>query len=122
VQVVINFTMPHNLTQYIHRVGRTARAGKRGTAVTLVGESERKLLKEIVKVGAVPAADATGIHRGFRGLRFVRLRRNSNARLLGFFEDDVCWLIVLRSRCYMVKPRTAFMRWSCLSLLGVEQQ
>lgn len=48
-QVVINFTMPHNLTQYIHRVGRTARAGKKGTAVTLVGEAERKLLKEIVK-------------------------------------------------------------------------
>lgn len=41
--------MPHNLTQYIHRVGRTARAGKKGTAVTLVGEAERKLLKEIVK-------------------------------------------------------------------------
>ena len=46
---VINFTMPNTHSHYIHRVGRTARAGKSGRAVTLVGEKERKVLKEIVK-------------------------------------------------------------------------
>eukprot|EP01135_Chromosphaera_perkinsii_P006418 Nk52_evm20s490 gene=Nk52_evmTU20s490 len=54
VNTVINFSMPNNLTQYIHRVGRTARAGKKGRSVTLVGESERKLLKEIVKSATDP--------------------------------------------------------------------
>jgi ATP-dependent RNA helicase DDX27 len=46
---VINMQMPNTLKQYIHRVGRTARAGASGRAITLVGEKERKLLREIVK-------------------------------------------------------------------------
>lgn len=46
---VINFTMPNTIKHYVHRVGRTARAGKAGRSVSLVGEEERKMLKEIVK-------------------------------------------------------------------------
>jgi ATP-dependent RNA helicase DDX27 len=41
--------MPHTLKQYIHRVGRTARGLANGRSVTLVGEHERKILKEIIK-------------------------------------------------------------------------
>lgn len=51
---VINFTMPNTLKHYVHRVGRTARAGKVGRSVSLVGESERKMLKEIVKKAKAP--------------------------------------------------------------------
>lgn len=46
---VINFTMPSTIKHYVHRVGRTARAGRSGRSVSLVGESERKILKEVVK-------------------------------------------------------------------------
>lgn len=49
VMTVINTQMPNSVQQYIHRVGRTARAGKAGRAISLVGENERKLLKSIVK-------------------------------------------------------------------------
>uniref|UniRef100_A0A8C2PVH9 RNA helicase n=1 Tax=Cyprinus carpio TaxID=7962 RepID=A0A8C2PVH9_CYPCA len=49
VKTVINFTMPNTVKHYVHRVGRTARAGKVGRSVSLVGETERKMLKEIVK-------------------------------------------------------------------------
>ncbi|XP_071785381.1 probable ATP-dependent RNA helicase DDX27 [Asterias amurensis] len=49
VKTIINFTLPNTLKHYVHRVGRTARAGKSGRAVSLVGERERKLLKDIVK-------------------------------------------------------------------------
>ena len=41
VQTVINLEMPSQLSTYIHRVGRTARAGRSGRCVTLIGESHR---------------------------------------------------------------------------------
>uniref|UniRef100_A0A8C7Z550 RNA helicase n=1 Tax=Oryzias sinensis TaxID=183150 RepID=A0A8C7Z550_9TELE len=49
VKTVINFTMPSTAKHYVHRVGRTARAGRSGRSVSLVGESERRILKEVVK-------------------------------------------------------------------------
>ncbi|XP_051887158.1 probable ATP-dependent RNA helicase DDX27 [Pristis pectinata] len=49
VKTVINFTMPNTIKHYVHRVGRTARAGRSGRSVSLAGEMERKMLKEIVK-------------------------------------------------------------------------
>ena len=52
VETVINYDMPGELKEYIHRVGRTARAGKSGRACSLVctdNNDERKLLKNIAK-------------------------------------------------------------------------
>lgn len=49
VETVINYDMPSQLAQYTHRVGRTARAGRKGRSITLVGEADRKMLKAVVK-------------------------------------------------------------------------
>ncbi|KAH6775066.1 RNA helicase family protein [Perilla frutescens var. hirtella] len=49
VQTVINFACPRDLTSYVHRVGRTARAGREGYAVTFVTDDDRSLVKSIVK-------------------------------------------------------------------------
>lgn len=45
--LVINFELPMELEYYIHRVGRTARAGKEGTAITLIHNkvSNRKIIE-----------------------------------------------------------------------------
>ncbi|GAA5918437.1 hypothetical protein JCM1841_003965 [Sporobolomyces salmonicolor] len=49
IENVINYEMPKSFEIYLHRVGRTARAGKKGRALTLVGESDRKLVKLAMK-------------------------------------------------------------------------
>ncbi len=56
---VVNFELPHVPESYVHRIGRTARAGKDGTAISFVAGDEMKLLKEIEKVTRqkIPAVD-----------------------------------------------------------------
>ncbi|WP_122465074.1 DEAD/DEAH box helicase [Brevundimonas lutea] len=47
---VVNFELPHVPESYVHRIGRTARAGADGSAISFVAGDEMKLLKEIEKV------------------------------------------------------------------------
>jgi ATP-dependent RNA helicase DDX49/DBP8 len=47
VGLVINYDVPHNPDDYIHRVGRTARAGRKGESVTLVGQRDVALILAI---------------------------------------------------------------------------
>ncbi|GAD96715.1 ATP-dependent RNA helicase dbp8 [Paecilomyces variotii No. 5] len=49
VSLVINFDVPRNPDDYVHRVGRTARAGRHGEAVTLVGQRDVQLVLAIEK-------------------------------------------------------------------------
>ena len=49
-QKVINFSLPKNYSQYIHRVGRTARANRKGRSISIANDtSDRVLLKKILK-------------------------------------------------------------------------
>ncbi len=45
---IINFNMPQENTAYFHRIGRTARMEKEGTAITFVAHDEEKALEEIM--------------------------------------------------------------------------
>ncbi|KAJ5092798.1 ATP-dependent RNA helicase dbp8 [Penicillium angulare] len=47
VELVVNFDVPRNPDDYVHRVGRTARAGRSGEAVTLVGQRDVELVLAI---------------------------------------------------------------------------
>lgn len=47
VALVINYDVPRDPVDYIHRVGRTARAGRKGEAVTIVGQRDVELVQAI---------------------------------------------------------------------------
>ena len=47
VSHVVNYDMPEDLDTYVHRVGRTARMGKQGTAVTFVGEGDLEMFDQL---------------------------------------------------------------------------
>lgn len=47
IQLVINYDVPHDEEDYVHRIGRTARAGRNGRAITLISEKEQPDFKQI---------------------------------------------------------------------------
>jgi ATP-dependent RNA helicase DDX27 len=49
VDTVINYEAPQSVDIYVHRVGRTARAGRSGVAITLAAEPDRKVVKQAVR-------------------------------------------------------------------------
>jgi ATP-dependent RNA helicase RhlE len=50
VSHVFNFELPNVPEQYVHRIGRTARAGKDGIAMAFVADDERAYLRQIEKL------------------------------------------------------------------------
>ena len=47
VDLVVNYDIPSNSKDYIHRVGRTARAGKTGRAITIVTQYDVEICQKI---------------------------------------------------------------------------
>ncbi|KAJ5359326.1 ATP-dependent RNA helicase drs1 [Penicillium cataractarum] len=56
VETVINYEAPQSHEIYLHRVGRTARAGRSGCACTIAAEPDRKVVKSAVKAGKAQGA------------------------------------------------------------------
>ncbi|PRT53441.1 ATP-dependent RNA helicase DRS1 [Wickerhamiella sorbophila] len=54
IEVVINYELPSTYEVYLHRVGRTARAGRNGTSISLVGDSssERQVVRSAINSAA----------------------------------------------------------------------
>ncbi|OBJ04592.1 cold-shock protein [Mycobacterium alsense] len=55
---VLNYDIPHDTESYVHRIGRTGRAGRTGAAVLFVSPRERHLLKAIEKATRQPLSEA----------------------------------------------------------------
>ena len=50
LEVVINYDIPHVTGDFIHRIGRTGRAGKRGLAITLLSPKEEIAMKDVERL------------------------------------------------------------------------
>ncbi len=59
LQLVVNFEVPNNQETYVHRIGRTGRAGREGMAITIAEPPEQRRLKSLDKgivIESVPSA------------------------------------------------------------------
>lgn len=54
LDLVVNYDAPSHMEDYIHRVGRTGRAGAKGTAITFVSEDQERAITDLVKVMPPP--------------------------------------------------------------------
>ena len=50
VELVINYDLPRNKANYIHRVGRTSRYGRKGTSINLVSSREMREMRDIARL------------------------------------------------------------------------
>lgn len=92
IDLVINFDVPHDGEDYVHRIGRTARAESDGAAVTLVNEKEQNRFARIEKLlgnevtkaivpeefGEVPAYNPRTFKQGNRRNNFRKSGGKSN--------------------------------------------
>jgi len=76
---VVNYDIPHDPEAYVHRIGRTGRAGREGKALLFVSPRERHLLKSIergtrqrIPPMDLPSADDLGEHRIDQFMRLLR--------------------------------------------------
>ncbi|MDR2015231.1 MAG: DEAD/DEAH box helicase [Azoarcus sp.] len=87
---VINFELPHTAEDYVHRIGRTGRAGNKGRAVSLVSPEEKYWLTEIQKLikfeipreavpGFDPEAGSSGEDSAARGASHARRGEEAHA-------------------------------------------
>ena len=62
---VVNYELPHTPEDYVHRIGRTGRAGLPGEAISLVASDEMKYLEDIERLlkRKLPRASAPGHER-----------------------------------------------------------
>ena len=92
VSHVFNYEPPRTPDDYVHRIGRTGRAGREGASFTLVGPSDKKSLDAIEKLmgKAIEKAQIEGVpdaaigdpnDRGGRGRRAEELKREHSKRL-----------------------------------------
>ena len=79
---VVNYDMPHVPEDYVHRIGRTARAGNDGHAVSLVSDDETSLLRDIERTmrQAVPFAPTPAFARTNHAEPVRRMEHASPAR------------------------------------------
>ncbi|KAI4320479.1 hypothetical protein MLD38_033956 [Melastoma candidum] len=86
IRVVINYDFPNGVEDYVHRIGRTGRAGASGEAFTFFGEQDAKYASELIKVleGAnqrVPSEIRDMASRGGGGMnRFRRWGSDQGGR------------------------------------------
>ncbi|XP_062867326.1 probable ATP-dependent RNA helicase DDX52 [Trichomycterus rosablanca] len=75
VNLVVNYDFPTSAVEYIHRIGRTGRAGHKGKAVTFFTEADKPLLRSIATVIKQAGCPVPDYMIGFKKLKSKEKRR-----------------------------------------------
>ncbi len=89
---VINYDIPYDTETYVHRIGRTGRAGRKGDAILFVSPREKRMLRSIEKATRQPIEPMKiPSHADIADRRIVQFKRMITDTIedqeLGFFED-----------------------------------
>lgn len=84
--LVVNFDLPLVAEDYVHRIGRTGRAGQHGRAVSLVSASETGLLRQIQRVVAAPLERVAV--PGIAGIGTGRVSESARAHVMRVHSAD----------------------------------
>eukprot|EP00887_Chlorella_sp_A99_P005469 scaffold1.g5469.t1 len=78
--LVVNYDCPNHHEDYVHRVGRTGRAGAKGFAITFIGPEEEHYAPDLIKAlkesGAPVPADLAALAAGFEAKRKAGLAKH----------------------------------------------
>ncbi|MCK9439222.1 MAG: DEAD/DEAH box helicase [Patescibacteria group bacterium] len=99
IQLVLNFDLPDNSEDYVHRIGRTARAGKGGKAISFALPHQRREIQRIerlirknlplLKIGSLKSLPEKSIGMENRSSsRFASFNRNNKPNLNRFKKDQ----------------------------------
>jgi ATP-dependent RNA helicase RhlE len=69
IELVVNYNLPDNSEDYVHRIGRTGRAGQTGKAITFATSNEQKAIKDIEKL----------INKNLKRTEFVQFAKSPTA-------------------------------------------
>ncbi len=61
VSLVVNYDTPQNIEDYVHRIGRTGRAGNTGVAVSFINESNRPMARDLYDLLDESGAGGAGV-------------------------------------------------------------
>ena len=69
---MVNYDPPNHHEDYVHRVGRTGRAGNKGTAITFIGPDEERYAPDLVKALRESGAPVPAVSLRTRNLQLTR--------------------------------------------------
>lgn len=97
---VINYDIPHDTSSYVHRIGRTGRAGRQGDAILLMTPRERYLLRSIEKATKqsveemqLPTLDEVNASRRAAFSESITQTLSAHAQELSVYRDLVAHYI-----------------------------
>ena len=82
IETVINFDVPREAEDYVHRIGRTARADKKGKAITIISENDIRRFKSIERllereVNKSPLPEGFSLGPDYNGISSINKRRKN---------------------------------------------